>query len=459
MLPIRSCATLAAVLLTLTGASAGAETLQDALSLAYTTNPTLQAERARIRALDENFVQARAVALPSLTASAQATDSSTESAGVNPNTGIPLGGLRTSDTTAYSLTATQNLYRGGRTRAVMDQARSGIEAGRAQLWSLQQSILVETVAAYMDVRRDEAIVSIRANNVGVLERQLQASRDRFEVGEITRTDVSQAQARLAGARSLFAAAQATRVVNRAAYERIVGRAPGSLEEQPALPPLPDTLQVAFEIAAAANPDVEAARHAEDAAHAAVRDAKGAMRPSANLTATASHTETYSGSPFESDGLSLVGRISVPLYAGGANSSVLRQARQNESRARLQLRDAERRVREAVASAWSGYQAAQSQIVSTSEQVRANEIAFEGVEAEAGVGLRTTLDVLNAEQELLNARLAFASAEREAYVAGYRVLQSVGAVGPETLGLEVDGYDPAVNFSSVRRRYLGIGVFE
>jgi len=233
----------------------------------------------------------------------------------------------------------------------------------------------------------------------------------------------------------------------------------TLEEQPALPALPETLQAAFEMASAANPDAVAAGFAEEAARAAVRDARGAMRPSANLTATASHTETYTGSPFESDGLSLVGRISVPLYAGGANSSVLRQARQNESQARLQVRDTERRVREAVASAWGGYQAAQSQIVSTSEQVRANEIAFEGVEAEAGVGLRTTLDVLDAEQELLNARLALATAQRDAYVAGFRVLQSVGAVGPETLGLEVDIYDPAVNFSSVRRRYLGIGLFE
>jgi TolC family type I secretion outer membrane protein len=318
----------------------------------------------------------------------------------------------------------------------------------------------------MDVRRDEAILAIRQNNVAVLERQLQASRDRFEVGEITRTDVSQAEARLAGARSEYAAAQAAHNASRSAYERIVGQPPGTLDPEPPLPPLPADLDEAFAAAVDSNPDVIAAAFSEEAASASVRGARGSMLPTVSLSASASSSDNYAGGPYEFTGdpantesTSITTRVSIPLFSGNALSSQVRSARANESAARLSLRDVERRAREAVSSAWSAYLASVSQSESSSEQVRANELAYEGVEAEAAVGLRTTLDVLNAEQELLNARLALVQSQRNAYVAGFRVLQAVGAVNPENLGLAVEVYDPSVNLRSVRRRYLGIGVLD
>jgi TolC family type I secretion outer membrane protein len=456
---------LAAVTILAWPAPAFAQNLTDALALAYETNPTLSAERARLRGQDESFVQARSQALPSLTANLQAGTSDTSRSG-DPDFGNLLPSSSVVDSVGYSLSATQNLFRGGRTGAAMDQALANILAARAQLLSTEQNVLLAAVTAFMDVRRDEAILAIRANNVAVLERQLDASRDRFEVGEITRTDVSQAEARLAGARSEYAAAQAALATSRATYEQVIGQAPGTLEPEPPLPPLPADLEEAFALAMDANPDVMAASFAEEAARASVRGAKGAMLPTVSLSASHQYGDSYRSGPFEYDGdptwsesTSVTGRVSIPLYSGNALSSSVRQARQNESSARLQLRDAERRAREAVSSAWSAYLASISQTESSSEQVRANELAYEGVEAEAAVGLRTTLDVLNAEQELLNSRLALVQSQRNAYIAGYRVLQSIGAVNALSLDLNVEVYDPSVNLSSIRRRYLGIGLLE
>lgn len=445
--------------------AASAQALSDALALAYDSNPTLAAERARVRALDENFIQARSQALPSLTANLQTGTSDTTRSG-DPDFGALLPSSSTVDSAGYSLSASQTLFRGGRTGAAMDQALANILGARAQLLATEQNVLLAAVTAFMDVRRDAAILSIRANNVAVLERQLQASRDRFEVGEITRTDVSQAEARLAGARSEYAAAQAALATSRAAYEQVIGQAPGTLEPEPPLPPLPATLEDAFVLALEGNPDVIASTFSEEAARAGVRNAKGAMLPTVGVTVTHSYTDSYRGGPFEFTGdptwnesTSITGRVSIPLFSGNSLSSSVRQARQNETSARLQLRDAERRARESVSSSWSAYLASQSQTASSAEQVRANELAYEGVEAEAAVGLRTTLDVLNAEQELLNARLALVQSERNGYVAGFRVLQSIGAVNAASLDLAVDVYDPAVNLSSIRRRYLGIGLLE
>ncbi len=449
------------------GPPAMAETLEDALALAYGTNPALAAERARVRAQDESFVQARSQALPSVTGSITAGTADSDSTRFDFNTFEPLPGA--SDSFRYALSASQNIYRGGRTGAAMDQALANIYAARAQLASAEQSVLLAAVTAYMDVRRDEAILAIRQNNVAVLERQLQASRDRFEVGEITRTDVSLSEAQLARARSDYAAAQAALTQSRAAYEQVVGQAPGTLEPEPPLPELPTDLEQAFALALENNPDVIAAAYSEDAAEAAVRNAKGAMYPSVSVSAEASHSESYRGGPWEFEGFggdpsgvdqtSITGRVSIPIFSGNALSSSLRQARQSESSARLQLRDVERRVRELVSRAWSAYIASESQTVSSAEQVRAAELAFEGTEAEAAVGLRTTLDVLIANQDLLDAQLALVQAERNAYVAGFALLEAVGRVNPAYLGLDVDIYDPSDNLSDVRRRYLGIGVLE
>ncbi|MCG8443842.1 MAG: TolC family outer membrane protein [Caulobacterales bacterium] len=427
-------------------APASGQTLQEALAAAYASNPTLLAERASARATDEEFYAARSGWLPSLSASASVSANDFEQTQTLGDFG-GAGDFTTSDTrgtSTYEVRASQDLYRGGRTRADLEQARALISASRAGLVSVEQSILLTAVTAFMDVRRDEEVVEIRANNVAVLDRQLDAARDRFEVGEITRTDVAQAEARLAGARSELAAARAELAASRAEYENVIGSAPGSLEEAPPLPPLPGSVEEAVERAVDANPDVTAARFSEAQARAAVRGARGAFLPTLSLSATASKTDGYTTGATDSDSLTGSATLSVPILTGGLNSARVRQARQDEQRARLDVHAAERSVREGVAAAWSSYTAALSQIDSNREQVRANEIAFEGVEEEARVGLRTTLDVLDAEQELLDSRLALTNAERDAYIAAYALLQSVGGLTAQGLGLEVDVYDPATN---------------
>ncbi len=438
-------------------APAGAETLQEAIGLAYRTNPTLLAQRANQRALDETIVQARSSLRPTISASGSVSYSRTDTDGL---------GVDEADGASASVSLSQDLWTAGRTARGIDAAEANVRAGRENLREVEQQVMTSVIQAYADVVRDMEILRIRQENLAVLRRQLEESNARFEVGEITRTDVSQAEARLAGARSEYAAAQAALTSSRAAYEQVVGQAPGSLLEEPPLPALPPGLEEAFEQATEANPDVIAAAFAEEAARAAVRNAKGSMLPTVSLSASLSSSDSYSGGPFEFDGRPFVtdntqvgGRVSIPLFSGGLNSSNVRAARQNENGARFQLRDTERRVREVVATAWSAYLASELQTQSTAEQVRANELAYEGVEAEAAVGLRTTLDVLNAEQELLNARLANVQAQRNAYVAGYAVLQALGRVTAENLALDVEVYDPGVNLSDVRRRYLGIGLLE
>ncbi len=447
----------AAALTALICGTAGADDLKEALALAYDTNPTLAAERARLRAIDENFVQARSNALPQVTVegSTQTSNSTTDQP---PSLFNPTGhSSSTSGSNTAAVSVGQTLFRGFRTGAAMDRARASIESGRASLISTEQTVLFNAASAYMNVRRDAAIVDIRANNVEVLLRQLEAAQDRFEVGEITRTDVAQAEARLAGARSQLAAAQSNLAVSRANYEQVVGRPAGTLEAEPPLPALPTDLDQAIEAANRNNPDVIAAYYAEEAARASVRDAKGARLPTVSVSAGASRSDGYNDNMTDTESVTFGGRVSVPLYTGGFQSSQIRAAEQTASQARMQLRDTERRVKEFVLGSWSAYIATLTQIDSSREQVRANEIAFEGVEEEARVGLRTTLDVLNAEQELLNARLALVTAERDAYVAGFRLLQAVGGLTARDLGLEVAYYDPAVNFSEVRGRYLGVGL--
>ena len=443
---------------------ASAETLEEALALAYSTNPGLESQRSALRSQDEGYVQARSQALPNISASVSASNTESESPpGVvtDPTTGFqfPIGGRSSSNSANYSINARQNIYRGGRTGAAMNEAMANIMSGRATLQAQEQTLLIDVINAYTAVRRDETILEVRQNNVSVLERQLQETRDRFEVGEITRTDVSQAEARLAAARSSLASAQAALTASRSQYERIVGRAPGTLAPPPALPALPESLEQALAIAMESNPDLIAAQYAEDAAKASVRGARGAFQPSVSINGSYGRRQNVVGDPSETDSATVGAQLSVPLYSGNQLSSALRSEREAESRARLQLRSAERGVRDGVMSSWSSYRAAELQIEANEEQVRAAELALEGVQAEATVDLRTTLDVLNAEQELLNARLALVQSEQSAYVAAFRLLQAVGAVGPELWDLDVEIYDPAANFRQVRRSVIGIGILE
>jgi len=433
---------------------AQAENLFEALASAYQSNPALQAERAGLRATDEQVPQALSGWRPSLTATGSYGSVETDSVS---SISIPgFGGKQTFDPLTGRISFSQNIFNGGRTLYGARQAEASVLAGRENLRSAEQQTLLNVVTAYMDVVRDIAVVDLREKNVEVLRRQLEASQDRFQVGEITRTDVAQSEARLSGSQSNLIRAEATLIASRASYERVVGRAPGTLEKAPPLPALPQSEAESMQLAIAANPALEAARHAERAAGNAVSVAKGGLLPSISFDASYEQAEEPSSTTARSTTTRLLGTITIPLYQSGAQYSAIREAKHLESQSRLQTVDTLRQVEEAVRNSWEQLRATRAAIVSNSEQVRANEIALDGVRQEAQVGSRTTLDVLDAEQELLDSQVSLVSAERDEYVAGFSLLSSVGQLGARDLGLSVQLYDPSENYNDVKYQFIGWG---
>lgn len=406
---------------------ASAQTLNETLEAAYRTNPVLAAERARVRQVSEGVVQARSARLPNVGASAGISESETWG-----GTGVGAGG---GGDVNYSVSASQTLYAGGGIDASVDQALARIEAARFGLINTEQQVLIDAVAVHLDVLRDTAILSIRRNNVEVLAEQLRAARDRFEVGEITRTDVAQAEARLSGAQAQLSAAQATLAASRAGYERVTGTVPMDVQQPEALPEVPESFVIAADVALENNPLLRSALFNEQAAQAGIRIARSATRPDVGLTASASESRESDFSGRARGSVTVGARVSVPIFTGGLNDSRIRQAAAAADESRMNVLNVRRLVAESVSNAWNNYLAAEAVIRSSREAVRANEIAFDGVQQEAFVGLRTTLDVLNAEQELLNSRLELVRAERDYQVASYALLQTMGRLTAEQVGLE------------------------
>ncbi|CDO61241.1 Type I secretion outer membrane protein, TolC precursor [Candidatus Phaeomarinobacter ectocarpi] len=459
---LRNSASLAALSLSLVFAGgmsvASAESLQDALVATYGSNPTLQAARAELRATDENVNQALANWRPSISATGTSQFSQSDN---DLRAGAGFAALSSSKddrtTNTGTVTVQQNIFRGGRTVSQTRQAKAQVAAGRAQLTSTEQDVLLSAVTAYMDVLRDTATVELNQNNVSVLQRQLEASQDRFDVGEITRTDVAQSEARLSRSESSLIQAQANLINSRATYERVVGSAPGTLQAAPDLPPLPESEDAALATATVNNPTLAAARFAEEASRHAIRTAQGSLLPTLTVQGDYSQSDNPSTTVKSSESASVTGRLTIPLYQSGAEYSQIRQAKQLNSQSRLQIREATRSVEEGVASAWENYRAANARIVSDREQVRANEIALDGVQQEAQVGSRTTLDVLDAEQELLDSRVALVTSERNAYVAAYQLLSAIGRLNANYLALPVDQYDPSENYDDVSGQWIGWGI--
>lgn len=427
---------LAAMLVVLAiAAPATGETLDDALRLAYLSNPQLQGERASLRALDQGLVQARAGRLPNLQAEA-GTGVTYQS-----QSGPFFSGSQTYYPRSLALSASQTLYGGGAVRGAIDLAQVNIDMGRNTLRQVEQQVLFAAVSAYVNVRQSSEVVRIRSNNVEVLLKQLDAAKDRFEVGEITRTGVSQAKARLAGARSLLAGARSVLAVSRAAYQRTIGQSPGTLvaATQPKI--LPDDLATAINWSEQNAPVLRNAKLSELAAVHGLRIAKAGLRPRLSIGARASTADNNGFTGAESDAVSTSLNFTMPLFTGGLNQSKVRQARELESRARIGVLQARRITHEQVSNAWHNLLASKAVITANKQQVAASELAFEGVVQEAEVGLQTTLDVLNAEQELLDSRLALVNAQSDALVASYGLLQAVGRLNIVDLGVGVSQYDP------------------
>jgi outer membrane protein len=435
-----------ALVLACLSAPVQAETLQDALIEAYTNNPTLVAQRAALRATDETLSQAVAGWRPTVRLTGE------WGRGHNTQTGIPRRGP--TDPNRRQLSATQPLYQGGRTTAQTRQAEANILAGRATLDSTEQTVLFGVISSYMDVIRDQSTLVLRDNNVSVLRRQLEATRDRFAVGEVTRTDVAQGEARVSRAIADRTTAEGNLTQSRAAYQRAVGRAPGTLEPPPPADQLPPNETDAQALAIDLNPTLRTAVYNEQAAGYAIDVSLATLLPDVSVVGDISRTSDIQTGGVNTTSESLIGRVVIPLYQSGSEWSAVRQAREVRSQRRIQIDEARRQVAEGVTRAWQGYTTATAQIAARLDQIRASEVALEGVRQEATVGSRTVLDVLDAEQELLDARVALVNAVRDQYVASYNVKNSVGRLTARDMGLPVQLYDPAPHTEDVRGRWIG-----
>jgi outer membrane protein len=431
-----------------------ADTLTDALVKAYQNNPQLMAERANLRATDEEVAQAIAQWRPTITVNGSFTRSDSEFKSDVP----PVSTDTRSDNWGANVTASQTLFAGGTILAQRRQADAQVRAGRARLHATEQTVFLDTVTAYMNVVRDGAVVSLNKTNIELLQKQLEAARARFEVGEITRTDVSQAEARLAAGQFQLTAAEANLVASRTFYERTVGESPGTLAPKPDVPVLPDNEATARETANKGNPQLAAAREAEEAANQAIDFAVGSLLPRVSVSATYGRTGQEFGPESIGDETRLTAQATWPLYRGGAEWSQIRQAKEFYNKARLDTEFARRSTDERVSNAWEGYRAARASSEANRQQVKASEIAFEGVQQELEVGSRTTLDVLNQQQELLNARVALVRSERDEVVAGFSLLASVGKLTAENLELPVSLYDPKANYRMQTWRPLGAATY-
>lgn len=435
----------------LAAAPASAETLIETLSTAYDTNPVLQAQRAQLRATDEQVPQALSGWRPNLQAQGSyglVNTDTTLNSGISSRDDLrPLSG---------AVTLSQNVFAGGRTVNATDQAEATVQAGRESLLSVEQSTLLNAVQAYMSVIRDVNVVELNRNNVEVLKRQLEATTDRFRVGELTRTDTAQSEARLSRARTELTVAEAQLTASRSFYQRIVGQMPGTLEKAVHLEGLPQTEEDARRIAAENNPTLLAARYSEEASREAINVAKGSLLPSFDVQAQYQYGRDPSSTIRDVEESSLLGVLTIPLYQSGAEYSRVREAKELNNRSRLEVAAAMRQVDEAVRNAWEQLRSSRSNITSTTEQVNASSIALEGVRQESEVGARTTLDVLDAEQELLNARVALVSAERDLAVAEYGLLAAMGQLTARNLELPVAYYDATENYGEVRNKWIGFG---
>ncbi len=432
-------------------ASARAESISSALARAYMGNPDLNQQRAATRASDENVSRAVSGYRPQVSATA--------SSGYNQinetlNNNVEKG---SSFPSSAGLTVTQNLFNGNQTTNGVRQAESSVLQSREQTRNTEQNTLQNGATAYMNVLRDTAILDLNKNNIIVLEEQLRQTRDRFNVGEVTRTDVAQAESSLATARSNYFTAQANLQNSIANYRQIIGVEPRRLEAaRPIDALLPTTLQAAITVALVEHPAVQAAFHNADAAQLQVQIQEGQLYPTVNLTANVQQNNQYAGVPNNRlFNASVLGQLSVPIYQGGAAYAQIRQAKELLAQARLQADLQRDMIRAAVVSSWGQLETAKAVIRSSQAAVKSSEIALDGVREEAKVGQRTTLDVLMAQQTLLNARVNLVSAQRDRVVASYVVLAAAGRLSASNLSLNVVQYDPTIHYDQVKDKWIGL----
>ena len=445
----------AALVVSSVAGEARAETLADALVTAIETSPELAQRRAELRAQDENVAQARGGQRPvvegQVSTGVDLTDTETR------GTGFGAGGGTDVDTAVVGrLSGSQNLFDFGRTENRVKSQIATRDADRFNLTETEQQVLRLAVNAYVEVLRAQERVAISRNNVRVIERELTAAQDRFDVGEVTRTDVAQARARLAEAVSALRQNEGLLGQARRTYVDAIGVAPGSLAPTPPLPGLPVSLEEAEAIAERSHPRIDTVRRDIKAAEFQTDAEKSDILPTIDLSAAASAQANRGDGQADTDVFNAGADIiaTFPIYNGGVRRSEVRQRQALEAQQRAVLFDTTRDVLLEVGLAWEDLRTARAVIVSSQAQIEAARIAFEGVKEEANVGSRTTLDVLDAEQEVLDARLALIDARSDEYIAGYRLLASVGMLTSRHLGLAVEPYDPEDAYQAVQEPYIG-----
>ena len=457
----------APVLLCVCAAPALADSLFGAMARAYQGNPDINQQRAAVRIADENVPRQKAGYRPRITGTADAgvSDSFVKtrpSSGFNFTPGRQ-DGRNTQGSLSYprggGISITQTLFNGFRVENGVSSAESSILGARETLRNTEQTVLQDTVTNYMNVLRDTAVLSLRRNNIEVLQEQVRQTKDRFKVGDVTRTDVAQSEARLAQAQADAYTAQSTLQTSMANYRQTVGIEPKKLEPvRPYEKGLPKTIEAAIQLSQAEHPAIQAVLHGVDAAQLNVKVVEGELYPTVGLTGNiqrrwdAGSTGSVGSQTISA---SIVGQISVPIYEGGEVYARTRQAKETLGQQRLQADLQRDRVRAAVVSAWGVFFNSAAVIRASQAQVAAAEIALNGVREEAKVGQRTTLDVLNAQQDLLNARVSLVGAQRDRVVGSYALLASIGSLSVANLGIGVERYDPTRHFDQVKDKWFGL----
>jgi len=448
-------ATLAFSMAAVASSRVWSDTLEAALGRAYQSNPQLTAQRALVRATDENVPQALSGYRPKVAVTASGGIQYTDFVTGSPNgPGVDLHGKQIPR--SVGATITQTLFNGNQTANRTRAAESQVSAAREGLRVLEQSVMFAAATVYMDYLRDSAILEVQRSNVRVLEQTLQQTRDRFRVGDVTQTDVSQSEAQLAAGRTQMLSAEAILTTTQANFFRIVGNEPQGLAPgSPVDRFLPPTLVGAIELARSENPNVTAATFGVDVAFLQVKINEGALFPTVTVQASAQQAWEPQLTVSRQFGASAIAQVSVPIYQGGAEYSLIRQSKESLTQQRLNLEQTRDQARSNVVQAWGQLLAGRAQVASAQAQVTASERALNGVRDEARVGQRTTLDVLNAQQALVNARVSLVTAQHDRVVASYAVLNAIGRLSPVVLKLDTPIYDPGVHYFQTRDSWAGV----
>jgi outer membrane protein len=438
-----------------------ADTIDAALVRAYQNNPQLNAQRAQVRFTDENVPQALSGYRPRVAVTASAGTQYTDTlstAGGDANHLVKTGIHGVNAPRSIGTTISQTVFNGFQTANRTRVAESQVSGAREGLRVLEQSVLLSAATIYMDYLRDAAIVEVQKSNVRVLEQTLKQTNDRFNVGEVTRTDVAQSEAQLAAGRTQLLTAESNLVTTRANFRRIIGNEPDALAPgSPVDRFLPRSLPGAVDLSLTENPSVTAAMFGIDVGYLQVKVNEGALLPTVTLQGSVQQSYEQTLTFYRQFGASAVAQLNVPIYQGGAEYSLIRQSKENLAQQRLNLEQVRDQTRSNVVTAWGQLVAGKAQVQSAQSQVSASEIALNGVREEAKAGQRTTLDVLNAQQALVNARVALVTAQHDRVVASYGVLNAVGRLAPQVLGLKTNVYDPSVHYHQVRDSWAGVRI--